>query len=323
MEYKNKLFSLLCTVSITFSDGMDRERLTEIKQAGLTIQKREIAIKDDKNIKIVQSDELEALIRWNIPFDILSFNQLSHITLSSCEIYHDEMEKLSHFLSSNPILTSMNLIRNDIGENELVILGKSLKINSRLEHLQISENPIGAAGAESIRDILKSKNTSLKSIYLTKCTEINKKWKHYEGTFDKQAELIAEGLITNTSLKTLSLDRNNIKNDGARSLSEALKRNETLTYLDLSHCEFGATGAKHVAEGLKMNRTLEFLNLNVRKLLWSGIPNELIEATRHHPTLKKLIVGDSFSDRKGNVTFVDDIKINDQCVVVGLPQQYK
>ncbi|KAF9176569.1 hypothetical protein BGZ50_000303 [Haplosporangium sp. Z 11] len=83
--------------------------------------------------------------------------------------------------------------------------------------------------------------------------------------------ILAETLKTNTTLTTLDLGNNSIKDSGAVVLSEALKTNLTLTILDLGINSIGNNGAVALSEALKTNSTLTTLNLEGNSVGVNGV----------------------------------------------------
>ncbi|GBG35178.1 NACHT, LRR and PYD domains-containing protein 1, partial [Hondaea fermentalgiana] len=75
------------------------------------------------------------------------------------------------------------------------------------------------------------------------------------------AKALAGALKENSSLKDLSLVKNNIGPDGAKALAGALKENFSLQKLDLSENKIGSDGAKALAGALKENSSLQDLIL--------------------------------------------------------------
>ena len=74
----------------------------------------------------------------------------------------------------------------------------------------------------------------------------------------------------NRALKTVSLGRNNIGNEGTAALSEALKSNNTLETLELYENQIGVAGAQSLADILQVNRALTTLNLASNDI---GVPD--------------------------------------------------
>ncbi|WP_226988515.1 hypothetical protein, partial [Candidatus Protochlamydia sp. R18] len=79
---------------------------------------------------------------------------------------------------------------------------------------------------------------------------------------DKEAEVIANGLASNTSLRILSLNRNQISDKGMETLARTLASNTTLNTLFFNGNQISDKGMKALARALASNTTLSTLSLN-------------------------------------------------------------
>lgn len=66
---------------------------------------------------------------------------------------------------------------------------------------------------------------------------------------------LAESLKVNTSLTSLTLGCNFVRDDGAKEISEALRVNTTLRSLNLYETEISDEGCRFIIDSLKMNNT--------------------------------------------------------------------
>ena len=82
--------------------------------------------------------------------------------------------------------------------------------------------------------------------------------------------IIGIGLMFNTTLTELNLDRNNISDEGAIVIGEGLKINTTLIKLRLSMNKISDEGAIVIGEGLKINTTLIKLSLLINNISDEG-----------------------------------------------------
>ena len=117
---------------------------------------------------------------------------------------------------------------------------KGLTVFSRYGGCRRIGHPIGDAGATALAEALKS-NSTLKALRLDS-NDIG-----YEGAM-AMAMAMAEALKTNSTLKEIRLDFNNIGDEGAAALAETLKRNSTLHRLCLTNNNIGDEGAIALAE---------------------------------------------------------------------------
>ena len=98
----------------------------------------------------------------------------------------------------------------------------------------------------------------------------------------------------NTSVKTLNLLNNNLRDEGAKALAEMLGGNgaessgtvnTTLEHVVLSSCDIGRVGAQHLAQALCVNtsvKTLKFLKQGGRYKKQNWIEENLTEQQKEH-----------------------------------------
>ena len=72
---------------------------------------------------------------------------------------------------------------------------------------------------------------------------------------------IADALSHTTNLHTLSLDFNELGDDGVALIAGGLENNTSLTAVDLDYTRFGEEGAQAILEMLKVNSTLRDITL--------------------------------------------------------------
>eukprot|EP01022_Parablepharisma_sp_SALTPOND_P013123 TRINITY_DN1731_c0_g1_i1.p1 TRINITY_DN1731_c0_g1~~TRINITY_DN1731_c0_g1_i1.p1 ORF type:complete len:715 (-),score=60.93 TRINITY_DN1731_c0_g1_i1:6570-8714(-) len=84
-------------------------------------------------------------------------------------------------------------------------------------------------------------------------------------------ELVRSGLLSNPSLKHLSLGSNIIGADGAKEIGMALRKNSTLTSLNLNNNCIGIEGGKQIGLALIENDTLTTIDLTENKIVTGGI----------------------------------------------------
>ena len=87
----------------------------------------------------------------------------------------------------------------------------------------------------------------------------------------KEIKALAKAIKSNSTLKMLSLSKNQISNDGAASIAEALKKNSTLTELWLYDNKIGDHGAIAIARALKENFTLKYISLDFMNVISKDI----------------------------------------------------
>jgi hypothetical protein len=79
------------------------------------------------------------------------------------------------------------------------------------------------------------------------------------------AHRLGEKLKTNTTLTTLNLEENSLKDEGIEYITEALEVNTTIKHLRISKNLVGDKGVQSVCKALLKNNTLESLDLDSNK----------------------------------------------------------
>ena len=115
---------------------------------------------------------------------------------------------------------------------------------------RFKSSPLGNSDAASVSQVLKA-NSSLTSLDLS-------------GNAIRQsgASCLSDALIANSSLTSLCLSGNEIGDDGASCLSQALIVNSSLTTLDLSRCSISQSGASCLSHALEANSSLRCFDLS-------------------------------------------------------------
>jgi Ran GTPase-activating protein (RanGAP) involved in mRNA processing and transport len=82
----------------------------------------------------------------------------------------------------------------------------------------------------------------------------------------RELGLIANALSTNKTLMNLSLDDNELGDEGAREIANALQVNTILVQLDLNNNKIGIVGVQLIANALCTNKTLRRLSLRYNNI---------------------------------------------------------
>jgi hypothetical protein len=101
---------------------------------------------------------------------------------------------------------------------------------------------------------------------------------------DEQAELLMRG-----ELVELNFSNCQFGDDGAEICADFLKHDKTVKTVFFWSCNIGPRGAKAIAESLKLNQTLEYLNLYVNPIGDEGA-DALIDALSYNVLMQGLIV---------------------------------
>ena len=189
----------------------------------------------------------------------LRANDEALASLSITDIPPNGINTLEPTLSTNTVLTSLNLYGNKIGDEG----AKALALNTNLTSMRLHDNKIGDEGAKTL-----ALNTTLTSLDLggnwigadgAKSLALNTTLTSLNLELNEIGAEEAKALALNTNLTSLNLSHNTIGNEGAK----ALARNTTLTLLNLDRNEISDEGAK---EFIKINTTLTRLSYYSNKL---------------------------------------------------------
>lgn len=185
----------------------------------------------------------------------------------------------------------VSLSHYGLGARGAEALATSLAFQGHVESLDLSDNGLGASGVVAIVEVLKSGGApSLRTLSLkqNQCGQegadalaalfgasahalLSSVDLGANGLGSKGAAAIAEGLASNTTLTSLSLEHNEIESEGVEKLvSLALCQNSTLTSLSLEWNNVGPPGGKALADAIaKEQMALSSLNLG-----WNGLGDE-------------------------------------------------
>ena len=195
---------------------------------------------------------------------------ISTLLLSHSRTRDEFVYLLSQALRENTSITTLDLSHNIISCEGAYFLSEALKVNTSLATMHLSHNHIGAYGAYHLSQALRV-NTSLTTLHLSN-TFISSKIVSYLGmrlnrgdTVDSPWNPQARG--TNTSYAPLD---SSIA-EGASSLAQALRENTSLTTLDLSDNNIRDSGASCLAQALRVNASLTTLNLRDNSIAEEGI----------------------------------------------------
>ena len=211
---------------------------------------------------------------------------LAHLDLSmNCGLLMSGADSIFQGLQDNTALVYLNLSNTGITASWHIppVLGKMLRVNKTLTHLDLSMNCIFIkSGADSFfisllyNAALVHLNLSNTGILasesippvLGKMLQINKTLTHLDlsvnDMFKNETFCIFEGLQHNSTLLHLNLSctRITVSKKSSQALSKALRTNKTLKHLNLSgNVAFSNIGACCVFRSLRHNTTLVHLDL--------------------------------------------------------------
>ena len=202
-------------------------------------------------------------------------NKIESWDLSYQGINTEIVKVLAEYVSVSGVLTSLNVSHNDLTEEAALGIVRVERQRNKLTSLGLGRCGIGPTGAAEIAEYVSGSGvlTELKldgheldlpKLRGTDPVESLDLSSEYLGP--ASAIVIASLIAGNEVLKTLSLYRNNIRDEGAKELAAALRVNGVLIKLDISKNDIGPEGAKAMASALRVNAVLTDLNLSDNNL---------------------------------------------------------
>ena len=218
----------------------DCEAVCELLKSSHSLQHLHIHLNN------LSSESVASIITGLSHNSSLTFLQISNSHFSMANV-----DSLASVLKDHSKCTLTELYLRDchISSEGGVKLAAALCMNTTLERLDLSHNPIGehVEGATAVAKIL-ADNKTLTELYLQDC--------HISS---EGAVKLAAALCKNLTLKHLYLDRNPIGVEGASSMSDMLQHNTSLEHLHLRDNSVGEEGVHQLINSLKHNQTLSTL----------------------------------------------------------------
>jgi Ran GTPase-activating protein (RanGAP) involved in mRNA processing and transport len=177
--------------------------------------------------------------------------------------------------AKSPLLTSLR-IRDNLSSDTARILGDALRSNNTLHSLDLRNSGLGAEAIKAIAEGLRA-NDSIRSVDL------------FGNSIGLGAEKLAQALLTNTRMESITLSSCEIGDEGLVHISRALLRNTSLRTLLLRNNGFTASGMNELAVCLAENGTLSLLDLGDNKIGDEGAES-LSQGLVGNFALKKLVV---------------------------------
>ena len=177
------------------------------------------------------------------------------VDLNYCTIGDLGAKCLSKYLPADNNFDYVSRITIDLANNEIHEEG-ALHISRMfylIEHLYLSYNPVGDAGASWISEAVRETAT-LKTLVLHNC-----------GIATKGAKDLSRSLAQNSSLEKLDISLNDLGDDGISHVAEALKQNKQLKELWIGGDVMTDNGAASLASALTVNNSLKMLHIGEGK----------------------------------------------------------
>ena len=199
------------------------------------------------------------------PMDLLSIgyligmsntytNVVKLVELGSCDIVDHGVKILMKYLSCTKGIGSwiFDLRSNKIHEEGAASIAQVLQSRCIMNSLDLSDNPIGAGGLQSLAEALIT-NTSLVELDLSQCS--------FEIT-DENGPVVTEMLQRNKTLRNLILMHSKISDAGIVYIAKDLEKNTALKRLEMSGIR--SVGGKALASAIAKNTSLPLVELELR-----------------------------------------------------------
>uniref|UniRef100_A0A6B2L0N1 PH domain-containing protein n=1 Tax=Arcella intermedia TaxID=1963864 RepID=A0A6B2L0N1_9EUKA len=246
------------------------------------------------------------------------------INLSNNNILEEGASALGKMLAINSVITNLNISDNKLGTVGAENLIKGLKTNSVLRELIISENQLDLDTAKLLSEYLKSSplerinisknpltpqgfslilealkdNTSIQSIDLADIATID----------NAVAQSISNLFKNNSTISSVSLRRNKMKDESIGIIAEGLILNKSISSLDLYETEFGLMDIQPFLQVLQMNSSITSLNLSGNKI-GTRMP-ELTQMLTHNTSITDLDLSDNNCEDLGGIAIAQVLKEN-------------
>ena len=220
---------------------------------------------------------------WNSAFELLLHTPLLHeLGLDNCAFPRGSAVQLFKSLSSLNSFTTLEIEKDDMDDYKLcpedyqalcMLLSTSQTLTKLmvtytlqpdsiskylidglnnsicLEHLDISHSVLSHKDVELLSSMLQTSHT-LNNFNIKDC-DIESMGAHH----------IADALCINSSLETIVLDHNPLKDQGAIALARMLTRNQSLKELHLQSCLITQYGISCITEALNTNHSITKITL--------------------------------------------------------------
>jgi Ran GTPase-activating protein (RanGAP) involved in mRNA processing and transport len=193
--------------------------------------------------------------------------RITHLRLSGQKFTPEILSNLSLFIETNPALEKLEIVRCQIGLDQMKVLASAFVQNKSLKTLCLNHNPLGDAGVKILLiSLAKNKNSQLRELLL-------------EDTKAGMESATALGILLSNHdfLETLFLYKNPLGDKGVQALSQGLKarvqskKKSILKQLSLNEVNMSEEGAYHLSQALLFLKTLILLDVGYNKLGDAGV----------------------------------------------------
>lgn len=210
----------------------------------------------------------------------MSVVQATHLNITNC---HIEPEMLTKHKDSMKSLKVLNLINNHLTAEDIQHIMKS--IGKNLTHLLISYNDLYGKGIDQLMCSI----SSLPQLIELDITDIN--------MLTNGAIVLGKFLQQNTSLRSLNISNNFIRDDGMTAICNGLQLNNNTTLVQLLSVNCSIQSTVSISNMLKKNDVLKHLNISTNNFGDDGFA-AIVEALSGNITLTELEA--TYYTEKGN-----------------------
>jgi len=201
-----------------------------------------------------------------------AISSLKVLSLNSNNMSEKVVDDLAKVINSNDKLQELRLNYNNLQSSAVVIL-QALKAISSLTVLSLNSNNMSGKMVDDLADVIKN-NTCLEELHLD------------NNDLQSSAVVILQALKAISSLKVLSLNRNNISEKAVDDLAEVIKSNGKLQELRLSYNNLQSSVVV-VLQALKGTKSLKKLDLDGNNM--SGkVVDDLADVIKNNTCLEEL-----------------------------------
>ncbi|KAL4438907.1 hypothetical protein ABPG74_016627 [Tetrahymena malaccensis] len=214
---------------------------------------------------------------------ILSHSKIMELNLRGNFLGDQSITKIGELLKPGLKMCVINIL--DISNNKLTSDGinnffESIQKNQYLERLTLDQNNLRGGLPEIIQYM--QENTNITYLSMVDCC-----------IYPEVVESIATGLSRNSSLKTLNLSKNFVKDEGAEMIAQSMKydpnliTNRRLKVLDLSKCAIEDYGGQVLSDAFKSHQGIIEVSL-CHNLLGDASGFSMIDLARNNQKIIKL-----------------------------------
>ena len=206
------------------------------------------------------------------------------------------IKDLCEALKLNNKVNRLNLSNNNIGKEECRLISELLRTNTSITELDLSKNMIEEKGIKKLLEGIEFIFT-LKKINLS------------DNNFNGYIEEFSEYLCYNETIEELDLSGNFLNEDGIFLVSQSLITNKKIKIMKLSDNRIGNYGMKYISESLKINKVIEEIDLSSNRIDEEGA-EYLSEMLESNDTLNLIDFSFNEINSQGAYCIVESLKNN-------------